>query len=433
MILQSPNPRKFALRDLQDLEEDFNTSAFTNRWLVFQNIKFAAINGDFSLVKIGFNRNEALLAAMADTYADRKAFVEWAVDFIRSNTKINRKITQKDLFDGWSVRGGQTYAKTFFTTTLGTPLSMRELRMQAFPDAHRRRPVPAAAGWGDDDSEPGGGGADSDLNQDESNLLHDDASIGAAPVSGEAREAAAEKEKAEAKDREEDRQVAAEKESNAVASRSQGTYQSMPASPCPVLARPPLTAADGRLLHGFQYVMPARGSTLREIVSQILVTMQFPFLHSVLPSECLGVSDALLLKDGELIALYEWAYGFQTGYLGPSGRCQPAFQFRWAFLDRPSKEASAASLVLVAEAIRDMSLLDWSDERGSCDAIFLKALRRLLDGAGRGPLSPKKEGWIDVRANPALTDALAEFAVHGGVTVGQSVEAVAWAREGKRR
>jgi hypothetical protein len=174
------------------------------------------------------------------------------------------------------------------------------------------------------------------------------------------------------------------------------------------------------------------GGVEREILSQVVtvVTMQSPSCHSQLPSRCLGVSDALLLKDGELIAVYERAHGFRTGYLGPSGSCQPAFQLREDFLDRPSREASAAAQVLVAEAIGAVRQLDWSHDRGAIDAIFLSTLRRILDGAGRGPLSPKEEGWIDVRANPALTWALAAFAVHDGVTVGQSVEAVAWAREG---
>jgi hypothetical protein len=48
-IMQSPNPRKCTLRDLPG---DFlRLSAITNRWLVFQNIKAAAINGDFSLFR----------------------------------------------------------------------------------------------------------------------------------------------------------------------------------------------------------------------------------------------------------------------------------------------------------------------------------------------------------------------------------------------
>jgi hypothetical protein len=55
----SPDPCKFPQRELRgDL-----LSAVTNRWLVFQNIKIAAINQNFTLVEIGYNRNEAFLAA----------------------------------------------------------------------------------------------------------------------------------------------------------------------------------------------------------------------------------------------------------------------------------------------------------------------------------------------------------------------------------
>ncbi len=37
---------------------------------------------------------------------------------------------------------------------------------------------------------------------------------------------------------------------------------------------------------------------------------------------------------------------------------------------------------------------------------------------------------IDVTAQPVLTEALASFAIHDGVTVGQSLEAVASANDG---
>jgi hypothetical protein len=120
IILKSPDPCKFPQKELQgDL-----LSAVTSRWLVFQNIKDAAINRNFSLIEIGYNRNEAFLAAKAKTDPARKAFVERAVDFIRSNGKIHRKITREALFEAWSARGGQPCAKAFFTATLGTPLSI---------------------------------------------------------------------------------------------------------------------------------------------------------------------------------------------------------------------------------------------------------------------------------------------------------------------
>jgi hypothetical protein len=111
-----------------------------------------------------------------------------------------------------------------------------------------------------------------------------------------------------------------------------------------------------------------RGFTLREILSQFVVTMQFPSCHSQLQSGCLGVSDALLLKDGDILALIEWLYGLRTGDLGPGGRHQPAYQFRGRCLDRPSKEASEAAQILVAEAISAVSQLENSHDRVSCNA-----------------------------------------------------------------
>jgi hypothetical protein len=134
MILNSREPRKFPQRLLQgDL-----LSAITNKWLVFQNIKNAALSKDFTLVQIGYNRSEALLAAKAETEPDRKAFVEWAVAYIRSKGKI--KINKESLSAAWSARGGPTCAKSFFTSMLGTALSMQELRTLAFPDGQSEHP-----------------------------------------------------------------------------------------------------------------------------------------------------------------------------------------------------------------------------------------------------------------------------------------------------
>jgi hypothetical protein len=177
-----------------------------------------------------------------------------------------------------------------------------------------------------------------------------------------------------------------------VASLAMPTVPTAAASVYACISLPSACQTSAHALHGNQDLPERRGFTLREIVSQFLVTMQFPSCHSELRSGCLGVSDALLLKDGDMIALYEYAFGYETGHLGPDGRCQPAFQFREAILDRPSLEASAAAQVLVAEERsdvrqliwRDVPRLEWSHDRGSYDAVFLSALRRLLDGAGRG-------------------------------------------------
>ena len=59
-ILLCPTPKRFIQREL---DKHSHLCAITNRWLVFQNIKEAAINRNFSSVQIGYNKSEALLAA----------------------------------------------------------------------------------------------------------------------------------------------------------------------------------------------------------------------------------------------------------------------------------------------------------------------------------------------------------------------------------
>jgi len=181
IILLSASPCKCSIRVL----DRHLLSAITNRWLGFHNIKEAALLKNFSLVQIGYHRNEDLLAAKAAKDPARKAFALFAIDYLRnSNTK--RKITRELLFAAWSAHGGQPHAKIFFTAAVGTPLSMQELWSKAFPDGLGRRPAPAADGL-EDDSEPGGvGGADSDLNLDDGQSPQDDATVGAAAASGRA-------------------------------------------------------------------------------------------------------------------------------------------------------------------------------------------------------------------------------------------------------
>ena len=85
------------------------------------------------------------------------------------------------MFEAWAARGGQTVRpKTFFTATLGTPLSMQDLRKQAIPDGQRQH-APAAATLHDAtseyDSEQSGGGAAADFDRDEPGYAQDDESI----------------------------------------------------------------------------------------------------------------------------------------------------------------------------------------------------------------------------------------------------------------
>jgi hypothetical protein len=154
-ILASENPKRFIQRDLPVTGPQI--SAITNRWLAFQNIKDAALKQDFSLVQIAYNRNEALLAAKAATDPDKTAFVEWAVEYIRSKSTSRDKITQARLFVAWSADGVQRRnPKSFFIATRGTPLTMKDLNMLAFPHGRQRRPAGGDLGdLGDSDTEGG--------------------------------------------------------------------------------------------------------------------------------------------------------------------------------------------------------------------------------------------------------------------------------------
>ena len=126
------------------------------------------------------------------------------------------------------------------------------------------------------------------------------------------------------------------------------------------------------------------------------------------------------------------AYNLSAGELGPSGRRAPPFTFRYSFLDRPSPDATAAAKLLVDDFRDCLKMVDLKRDWASVDAAARSLLRSLFDGAGRSPVSPEKEGYINVSAQPALTEALSSFVNHRGATVGQSVAAVAWAREGKQ-
>ena len=204
-----------------------------------------------------------------------------------------------------------------------------------------------------------------------------------------------------------------------------------PSTPCPIQTDPPGFAPNGRLLDEFLPISPRRrGLSIRELVSTLLVTSQHPRVLRLLPPGCLGLESCLLLKDGQLTALYEHFFQFPPGELGPGGRRQPPFTFKHAFLDRPSPAATEAAQRLLADARTRLRGLDPERDRAYADCIFQSLFRELLEGAGRSPLSPDKDGWVDVRKEPVLTAALGSFATHCGGTVGQALKAVAWASEG---
>ncbi len=138
----------------------------------------------------------------------------------------------------------------------------------------------------------------------------------------------------------------------------------------------------------------------------------------------------MLMSDGQMTALYENIFYCAPGSLGPCCSRQPPFTFRGAFLDCPSTAATEIALQLLRAARISIQLLDFERDWERADAIFLAMFRQLLEGASRSPTSPEQDGLIDVIVQPVLTEALASFAIHDSVTVGQSMKAVASANEG---
>ena len=62
--------------------KDLSTRAkgqMTNNYLQFENIRSAALAGDFTQIRIGYYRNEALLTARAENNPGRRKFIAWAV------------------------------------------------------------------------------------------------------------------------------------------------------------------------------------------------------------------------------------------------------------------------------------------------------------------------------------------------------------------
>jgi hypothetical protein len=71
----------------------------------------------------------------------------------------------------------------------------------------------------------------------------------------------------------------------------------------------------------------------------------------------------------------------------------------------------------VISQLQELVLISTSqstDERDRicADAIFLAMFMQLFEGAGRSPTSPEQDWFINVTAQPVLTEALASFAIH---------------------
>jgi hypothetical protein len=64
-------------------------SVFGNRYLQFENVRTAAIASNFALIQIGYFRNENLVADRIVSDKDRKRFIAWAIDLLRSRRALD--------------------------------------------------------------------------------------------------------------------------------------------------------------------------------------------------------------------------------------------------------------------------------------------------------------------------------------------------------
>jgi hypothetical protein len=109
--------------------------------------------------------------------------------------------------------------------------------------------------------------------------------------------------------------------------------------------------SNSRLLGNILEV-PERGLTLREAGSVLLGTMQDPELVQLLQDDELGLSNFRLLNDSEFYKLYEWAFDYPTGFLGPGGG--HGYSFKDSLLDRPSQLVTAAARKFLAWALEEL-------------------------------------------------------------------------------
>jgi hypothetical protein len=112
-----------------------NQHSITNSYLHFENIRQAAFAGDFTVIHIGYFRNEQLLAARAEKNQGRLNFIAWAVVLLRARAPAS--IDQEALLAAWDAvpkaeRDTITTAsaKAFFRAVgrVTVRLTMEELR-----------------------------------------------------------------------------------------------------------------------------------------------------------------------------------------------------------------------------------------------------------------------------------------------------------------
>ena len=156
MLDQAGGPKCLPMRQVQHLdpappvERDKIRGFFTNRLLQWENIRSAALAKDFSLIQVGYHKNELLAVARASQNGGRQRFIAWAVKELQKSPQGT--ILKEDLLEAWSILPQETTqsitkvpAARYFNYIDGVKLTMEELQRLAFP--HRGHNPRAASGF----------------------------------------------------------------------------------------------------------------------------------------------------------------------------------------------------------------------------------------------------------------------------------------------
>ncbi len=75
-------------------------SHLSNSYLHFENIREAALEGDFQRIRIGYYRTEEWVATKAEQNQGRRNFIEWAVDMLKR--RLPEETSKAELLRLWS-------------------------------------------------------------------------------------------------------------------------------------------------------------------------------------------------------------------------------------------------------------------------------------------------------------------------------------------
>jgi hypothetical protein len=102
MIRTAGGPATVRVKDLAQHSDPLIKSAaryITGGYLNWENMRTAALAGDFAMIHVGYARNEHVVASRAEHNPGRRAFIAWAVAQIRERRP--QRLTQTDLLGIW--------------------------------------------------------------------------------------------------------------------------------------------------------------------------------------------------------------------------------------------------------------------------------------------------------------------------------------------